>query len=318
MTRSARPSPSLGSSSDPQAVLRCRPALPISRNASGSWTGRSVRCGTCRSNCRPPCSTTSAWWRHCADTSTARPGGSDTGPSSTPTRRSSTWTPPRPRGSRLLELGERLEAIEAVKAGRTSHHPGIRLLLPRQPRSAQILTADSVQQQPVAAPEGSEINHGIHRNSTEKRRLLTELHHSRAARIRVAGGGAGGDAPDAQASAWGFPTVSPSHPSIFPHHGIQRITVEFSEKPRKENPNQLPLSVSFPGATPAHRVGSFRGCPLVMIFLAVVIPDGRKVGQGGVSAVVTEHNCHPLDPRCPCRQPTLTLSFRKQPSSLFR
>ena len=31
-------------------------------------------------------------------------------------------------------------------------------LLPRQPRSAQILTADSVQQQPIAAPEGSEIN----------------------------------------------------------------------------------------------------------------------------------------------------------------
>ena len=30
---------------------------------------------------------------------------------------------------------------------------------------------------------------------------------------------------------WGFPTVSPSHP-VFPHHGIQRITVEFSEKSR--------------------------------------------------------------------------------------
>ena len=29
---------------------------------------------------------------------------------------------------------------------------------------------------------------------------------------------------------WGFPTVSPSHPSVFSHHGIQRITVEFSEK----------------------------------------------------------------------------------------
>ena len=37
------------------------------------------------------------------------------------------------------------------------------------------------------------------------RRLLAELHHSRAARIRVAGGGAGGDAPDAQASALGPP-----------------------------------------------------------------------------------------------------------------
>ena len=28
---------------------------------------------------------------------------------------------------------------------------------------------------------------------------------------------------------WGFPTVSPSHPSLFPHHGTRRITVEFSE-----------------------------------------------------------------------------------------
>jgi len=39
--------------------------------------------------------------------------------------------------------------------------------------------------------------------SEEKRmdfsRLLADLHHSRAARIRVAGGGAGGNAPDAQA-----------------------------------------------------------------------------------------------------------------------
>ena len=31
---------------------------------------------------------------------------------------------------------------------------------------------------------------------------------------------------------WGFPTVSPSHPSLFPHHGIRRITVEFSEDSR--------------------------------------------------------------------------------------
>ena len=67
-------------------------------------------------------------------------------------------------------------------------------------------------------------------------RLLAELHHSRAARIRVAGGGAGaggtplvGSAPDAQASALGLPHGQPQPPpSVFPHHGIQRITVEFS------------------------------------------------------------------------------------------
>ena len=41
-------------------------------------------------------------------------------------------------------------------------------VLPRQPRSAQILTADSVQQQSIAAPEGSEINHGIHRNTRKR------------------------------------------------------------------------------------------------------------------------------------------------------
>ena len=59
----------------------------------------------------------------------------------------------------------------------------------------------------------------------------------------------------------------------------QRSTTESTEIHGKENPNQLPLSVSFPGATPARRVGSFRGYALVMIFLAVVIlpPAGNWV-----------------------------------------
>ena len=51
----------------------------------------------------------------------------------------------------------------------------------------------------------------------------------------------------------------------------QRSTTESTEIHGKENPNQLPLSVSFQGATPARRVGSFRGYPFVMIFLAGVI-----------------------------------------------
>ena len=53
----------------------------------------------------------------------------------------------------------------------------------------------------------------------------------------------------------------------------QRSTTESTEIHGKGNPNQLPLplSVSFPGATPARRVGSFRGCAFVMIFLAGVI-----------------------------------------------
>src|SRR5208337_3969137 len=46
----------------------------------------------------------------------------------------------------------------------------------------------------------------------------------------------------------------------------QRSTTESTEIHGKENPNQLPLSMSFPGTTPARRVGSFRGYPFVMIF----------------------------------------------------
>ena len=45
-----------------------------------------------------------------------------------------------------------------------------------------------------------------------KTRLLAELHHSRTARIRVAGGGAEGDAPDAPASALGLPHGQPQPP----------------------------------------------------------------------------------------------------------
>ena len=58
----------------------------------------------------------------------------------------------------------------------------------------------------------------------------------------------------------------------------QRSTTESTEIHRKENPNQLPLSVSFPGATPARGVGSFRGYPFVMIFLAGVIRPSSKSG----------------------------------------
>ncbi len=47
-------------------------------------------------------------------------------------------------------------------------HPDVEVVLPQQPRSTQIFTADSVQQQPIAAPEGSEINHGIHRNARKR------------------------------------------------------------------------------------------------------------------------------------------------------
>ncbi len=48
----------------------------------------------------------------------------------------------------------------------------------------------------------------------------------------MAGGGAGGDAPDVRASALGLPYGQPQPPKPLAHHGIQRITVEFSEKSR--------------------------------------------------------------------------------------
>ena len=60
-------------------------------------------------------------------------------------------------------------------------------------------------------------------------RLLAELHLSRTARIRVAGGGAEGDAPDARASALGLPHGQPQPPKpLSPswdttnHGGVQR------------------------------------------------------------------------------------------------
>src|SRR5208337_2811260 len=64
----------------------------------------------------------------------------------------------------------------------------------------------------------------------------------------------------------------------------QRSTTESTEIHGKENPNQLPLSVSFPGATPARRVGSFRGYPFVMILLAGVILISLHVLGAGLLA----------------------------------
>ena len=56
----------------------------------------------------------------------------------------------------------------------------------------------------------------------------------------------------------------------------------------KEHPNQLPLSVSFPRATPARRVGSFRGCLFVMIFLPLTVSSSSVLAFTPVSRV----RCH--------------------------
>ncbi len=65
----------------------------------------------------------------------------------------------------------------------------------------------------------------------------------------------------------------------------QRSTTESTEIHGKENPNQLPLSVSFPGATPARRVGSFRGYAFVMIFLARSWGRASGVSRSGPDSV---------------------------------
>ena len=71
----------------------------------------------------------------------------------------------------------------------------------------------------------------VERNSFRFSRLLADLHHLTTAKIWVAGGGAGGDVPDALASALGlpYPTVSPSHPSTLARHEIRQTSVEFTE-----------------------------------------------------------------------------------------
>jgi hypothetical protein len=73
------------------------------------------------------------------------------------------------RGSRSIPECRLISLrLARCKVGLDMAKPPREMLLPRQPRSAQILTADSVQQQPIAAPGGSEINHGIHQNTRKR------------------------------------------------------------------------------------------------------------------------------------------------------
>jgi len=76
----------------------------------------------------------------------------------------------RPRKAVQYVVGNPLFAVEMTRhsIGVALYAPLRVLIFPRQPRSAQVLTADSVQQQPIAAPKGSEINHGIHRNTRKR------------------------------------------------------------------------------------------------------------------------------------------------------
>ena len=68
----------------------------------------------------------------------------------------------------------------------------------------------------VSMAPGTDPTRGGVRRGVSPTRLRAELHHFRAARIRVAGGGAGGDAPDALALTLGLPygqPQPPKHPS---------------------------------------------------------------------------------------------------------
>ncbi len=105
---------------------------------------------------------------------------------------------------------------DAVEVERDPVSHGAENILPRQSRSAQILTADSVQQQPIAAP------------------------------------------------------------------GDQRSTTKFTEIHGKENPNQLPLSVSF---------GVFSSYPFVMMFLAwvIVVPIVFLEGRHCLARCLDQH-----------------------------
>jgi hypothetical protein len=102
------------------------------------------------------------------------------------------------------------------------------------------------------------------------------------------------------ARATRFPSDVPSSPPRLPFAGRNSVTSPF--------PSRLGERLETIEAVKAGRTSHHCGIRL--------LPDGRKVGRGRVSAVVTEHNCHSAPPRRPCRQPTLTLSFRKQPSFL--
>ena len=57
-----------------------------------------------------------------------------------------------------------------------------------------------------------EVTSLVERNSFRFSRLLADLHHLTTAKIWVAGGGAGGDVPDALASALGLPYGQPQPP----------------------------------------------------------------------------------------------------------
>ena len=127
------------------------------------------------------------------------------------------------------------------------------------------------------------------RNPRRVRRLLADLHHFRAARIRVAGGGAGGDAPDAEASTLGLPYGQPQPPKpggtplagsapswdTTNHGGIQREVSEFDSR--------IPESLE-------RRNGSFIP-PRSLCFGGTDLARGRRTGPWRLATRFLERAC---------------------------
>jgi hypothetical protein len=130
-------------------------------------------------------------------------------------------------------------------------------------------------------------------------RLLAELHHSRTARIRVAGGGAGGDAPDAEASALGLPHGQPQPPKrLSPswdttnHGGVQREVSGFLNQwapaPKISKIHEPTIDDALHGRPVTW------GPRDVLIIVAelgqVQSPDGEKIGaRSGISCIRSLH-----------------------------
>src|SRR5208337_1106042 len=144
----------------------------------------------------------------------------------------------------------------------------------------QILTADSVQQQPIAAPEKSKINHGIHRNARKR----GDCSIATGADSKIA-------RQEQGESTWDPLNASELAPNSANGLIPSLIAWAKSQPPgndaivsKREPESTFPFRV-LPGATPARRVGSFRGYPFVMIFLAVVIVISLARSWGRASGV---------------------------------
>jgi len=121
---------------------------------------------------------------------------------------------PEPRGVVLDQGGKTAfvavgAANEVAKVDLETRRVSARVAVGREPRGLALSPDGSILL--VGNARAQEVS-VISTQSLGVFRLLTDLHHSRAARIRVAGGGAGGDAPDAQASALGLPHGQPQPP----------------------------------------------------------------------------------------------------------